>query len=209
MVVVDGWLVYKRQAYSAEIARLQADMTRAERSRTELIIANEEDKIRLAIELARRQARRDERLHLAVPVDSGRMYLEREGAILREMRAEFGEEKTVGTEPDTIRLALPRGERTVREILLNESWAAPEWVYMDRGLPPDSASALAGARGAMAGALGPIALLLEGGTLIYSTPSVGPLADSLYILPGSVRMAVEDLRAVLPNIQPGMKVYFH
>jgi hypothetical protein len=134
-------------------------------------------------------------------VDSGRIYLEREGAILREMPAEVGPERTVGTAPDTVHIAIPRGERTVVEVLRNGSWTVPAWLYADRKL--------AGSAGNVAGALGPIALLLDGGTVIYSLPKSGPLADSTYVLPGSVRASEADLEAIVENLSAGTKVYFY
>jgi hypothetical protein len=202
MLAIDGWLVYKRTAYSAEIQRLQANMSESERGKADLIVASEENKIRLGLELARRQARLDKRLHISIPVDSGRMYLEREGAILRVMPAEFGPERTIGVGEDTVKLVVPRGERTVQRVLDGGEWTVPAWVYADRGVAPEPQRPLRGA-------LGPVALILDGGVLVYSIPSVGPLADSAYVLPGSVRTSAADLRAILANVEPGMKVYFH
>ena len=51
----------------------------------------------------RRQANLDKDLHLSVAVDSGVMYLEREGALLREMPIDVGPEKRVGIAPDTLK----------------------------------------------------------------------------------------------------------
>lgn len=201
LLVIDGWLVYKRFDYKSEVQRLRANMSAAERQRTDLIIQAEQDKLRMAVELARRQAQLDKRIHLSIPVDSGRIYLEREGAILREMPAVVGPERTVGAAPDTIRMAIPRGERTIVEVLTNGSWNVPGWVYADRKIP--------GTPGSVAGALGPIALLLDGGTVIYSQPKSGPLADSSYVLPGSVRASEADLKAIVENLSAGTKVYFY
>ena len=201
LLALDAWLIYKRYDYKNEVERLRASMSAAERQKTDLLIAAEKDKLRVAVELARRQAQLDKRLHLSIPVDSGRMYLEREGAILREMDAQVGPERTVGTPPDTIRIAKPRGERTVVEVLKNGAWNVPAWVYTDRKIP--------GSGGSVAGALGPVALILDGGTVIYSMPRSGPLADSAYVLPGSVRARAEDLEAILENLSAGTKVYFY
>lgn len=201
LIAIDGWLVYKRFAYTNEVERLRASMSAAERQKTDIIIAAEKDKLRMAVELARRQAQLDKRIHLSIPVDSGRIYLEREGAILREMPAQVGPERTVGAPPDTLRMAIPRGERTVVEVLRNGSWDVPAWVYADRKL--------AGSAGSVPGALGPIALLLDGGTVIYSLPKAGPLADSAYVLPGSVRASEADLAAIVENLSAGTKVYFY
>lgn len=201
LIAIDGWLIYKRYDYNREVERLRASMSEAEREKTDLIISAEKDKLRIAVELARRQAQLDKRIHLSIPVDSGRIYLEREGAILREMPAEVGPERTVGTPPDTIRMAIPRGERTVVEVVTDGSWNVPGWVYADRKIP--------GTGGVRAGAIGPIALVLDGGTLIYSMPAAGPLADSSYVLPGSVRASEADLRAIRENLSAGTKVYFY
>ena len=116
MLAIDGWLVYKRFAYRTEIDRLRGDMSQAERQKTDLIIQSEEDKLRVALALARRQAKIDKRLHLSVAVDSAKMYLEREGAILREIAAEIGPEGNVAAGSDSVPLAVPRGERTIATV---------------------------------------------------------------------------------------------
>jgi hypothetical protein len=202
-LAVDAWLIRKRVRYRREIDRLRAEMTALERNRTDAILARDENRLRLAVELIRRQARFDKELHLSVTVDSGVMILEREGARLREMPIQIGPEKTVGASPDTVRMVAPRGARTIERILAEgDSWEVPAWVYADRGLPPSQNRAIQGA-------LGPAAIILSGGTVVYSMPSVGPLNDSAYVLPGSVRARAGDLNAILPNLQNGMTVYFY
>ncbi len=202
-LAIDAWLIRKRLRYRGEIERLRAEMTSLERSRTDAILARDENRLRLALELIRRQARIDKDLHLSVTVDSGVMFLEREGAHLREMPIQIGPERTVGVAPDTVRMVAPRGARTIERIIdENESWEVPAWVYGDRGLPPSQDRTIKGA-------LGPAAIVLSGGTVIYSMPSVGPLNDSAYVLPGSIRARAADLKAILPNLQNGMTVYFY
>ena len=203
LLLVD-MLVWRRRArYAQEIERLRASMTALERERTEEIVSQERNKFRVAIELLRRQARQERELHLSVTIDSGMMYLERDGAVLREMPIHIGPERPIGTAPDTVRLASPRGERTIAQILTeNDSTEIPAWVYLDRGIAlPDGRSSRS--------ALGPVAVLMDGGALIYSLPTEGPLADSSYVLPGAVRARSEDLRAILPNLKPGLRVYFY
>lgn len=203
-LAIDAWLIRKRIRYKNEIERLRHEMTGLERSRTDAILARDENRLRLALELIRRQARIDKELHLSVTVDSAVMFLEREGAHLREMPIQIGAEKTVGAPPDTVRMVAPRGARTIERIIDSEegSWEVPAWVYTDRGLQP-------GAERTIKGALGPAAIVLSGGTVIYSMPSVGPLNDSAYVLPGSIRARAADLKAILPNLQNGMTVYFY
>jgi hypothetical protein len=189
--------------YRREVQRLRSSMTETERRRVDLVVASEEHRVRVALELVRRQARGDHELHLAVEVDSGRMVLERDGVALREMAVEVGPARRVGAPPDTIRLVPPRGARTVaRLVRTDEEWEVPRWVYEDRGLPPPDERATRGA-------LGILGIVLSGGTFVYALPNSGPLADGAYVLPGAIRVSAEDLRAIAPNIAPGMSVYFY
>lgn len=202
MIAADAWLIYKRDRYDGEIERLRAGMSDVERERTDVILASDESRFRIMMELIRRQATGDRELNLAVAVDSGVMYLQREGALLREMEIAIGPEKTVGEGADTVRMAPPRGTRTVERVIGADAWEVPRWVYVDRGLDVP-------AERTIRGALGPRAILLSGGTVIYSMPRVGPLNDSTYIMPGAVRVSAEDLAAIAPNLKPGQTVYFY
>lgn len=203
LLILDAWLVGRRSRYRAENQRLRASMSALERSRADELIDQERSKTRLAIALLRHQARVEPQLHLSVTIDSAAMYLEREGALLREMPIHIGPERRVGIAPDTVRLAIPRGARTIARVFTeNDVWDVPEWVYADRGLPIPSDRVVRGA-------LGAAAVILDGGTVIYSMPSEGPLADSGYVLPGAVRARADDLRAILPNLKPGLRAYFY
>lgn len=202
LVAANAWFLIRRQRYLEEIARLRASMSQLERERSDQLVASEENKLRLAIALIQKQARIERALHLSVALDSGAMFLEREGAMLREMPVQVGSERRVGLPPDTVRLAAPRGVRTVARIIEDtSSWEVPAWVFLDRGIeaPPERV---------IAGALGP-AVILDGGAIIYAQPAVGPLADSTYVLPGAIRARPEDLRAILPNLRPGTRVYLY
>lgn len=203
MLAIDGWLIYQRVRYTREIDRLRAGMSGVERQKADMVIASERDRMRVTLELMRRQANIDKDLHLSVAVDSGVMYLEREGALLREMPIEVGPEKRVGAAPDTLHIAAPRGARRVERVLgAKDPWEVPRWVYADRGLPvPDDRL--------VPGALGAGAIVLNGGAVIYARPVAGPLTDSSYVLPGGIRARPQDLRAIAPNVAPGMSVYLY
>lgn len=203
LIALDVWLISRRARYSEEDERLREGMSALQRQQADALLANEQNKLQVMIELVRRQAQIDKQLHLAIPVDSGVMYLEQEGALLREMPVQVGPERRVGTPPDTVYMAAPRGTRTVERILDgNDAWEVPAWVYTDRGIAVPASRTLKGG-------LGPAAVVLVGGTVIYATPSVGPLNDSTYVLPGSVRARAADLQAVAPNLKAGMTVYFY
>lgn len=203
MLAVDFWLIYQFVEYRREIDRLRSGMTGVERNRTDMLLQSRENRFRVMVELIRRQARLDDQLHLSIAIDSGVMYLEREGAVLREMDVRVGQERTVGSPPDTVRMATPLGERTVERVLgSDDPWEVPAWVYLDRGLPAPEERTIRGA-------LGTAAIILAGGTVLYSDPTVGPLNDPEYVMPGSVRVSREDMEAIVPNLKPAVKVYFY
>jgi len=201
-LVGDVLLVGRYLRYRGETARLRDGMTDAERQRADMLTASEENRVSIMLELIRRQAGSDRELHLSVSLDSSRMLLERDGALLREMHVDLGGEHVVGVPPDTLRVARPLGVRSVERILgAADVWEVPDWVYKHRGLPVPSDRRIPGA-------LGRNALVLSGGTVIYALPDSGVLADSSYVIPGSVRLTRSDLRAISPNITPGTSVYF-
>ncbi len=113
MLAIDAFLILKRRSYEAEVTRLRSGMSDQEKARTDAIVAAEENKLKIALALARRQAKLEKALHLSVAVDSGKIYLEREGAVLREMAASFGPEGMVSNGTDSIPMVIPRGQRSV------------------------------------------------------------------------------------------------
>jgi hypothetical protein len=199
---LDALLIARHVRYQRETAELRAGMSDVERTRTDEILAQNENRLKVMVALFKRQAKVDPTLHLTVSLDSSVMYLEREGALLREMPITVGPERRVGTAPDTVHIAAPRGKRTVERLLEeSDAWDVPAWVYADRGLAPGDKR--------LKGALGPSAIQLDGGTVIYSLPSVGPLNDSSYVLPGAIRVRASDLKAIAANLRPGVAVYFY
>lgn len=171
-VSLDVYLMQKRRAYGAEVTRLRGAMTDAERQRTDAIVEAEHDKARIALELAKRQAKMEKSLHLAVAVDSGRIYLEREGAVLREMAAQFGPEKGTTPGSDSVPVVVPRGQQAIARVEENR-------------------------------------IVLEGGTAIEAAATDVATADTRPIAPGEVRIGRIDMKAILPNLSRGMRVYFY
>jgi hypothetical protein len=203
VVAVDGVLVWRRGRYRAETERLRAGMTEMERKQADAILAAQRDQSGLMLQLMRRQAAGDDRLHLAVSIDSAYLALDRGAARLRVMPARFGAESAAGTSPDSLPVALPRGTRTI-ELLLGagDSYPLPRRVWTDRGLPvPEERTA--------PGWVGTNAIVTTGNTLIYAMPANGPLADSAYVMPGAVRVPAADLAAIRENLTRGMTVYFY
>jgi hypothetical protein len=203
LLLTDLALAAKRVQYGLELARMRGAMTETERRRVDGIAASDLNRLAIAVELARRQALGDTALHLSVDTERGLLCLERQGARLREVPVRLGREATVGTPPDAVLLAPPLGKRSVARVVDGSyRWSVPDWVYRDRGLP------VPGER-TIPGALGPVALILDSGALLYSRPATGPLSDASYVLPGSVRAEAAGLEAIRADLQPGMAVYFH
>lgn len=203
LLLLDLALAYKRVRYGLELARLRASMTEVERGRVDAIAASEEHRLAIAVELARREALGDRELHLAVDTEKGLLYLERQGARLRAMPVRLAPAATVGTLPDVVLLVPPLGKRSVALVVDGSyPWLVPEWVFGDRRWP------VPGNR-RIPGALGPLAVFLDSGAVLYSRPAVGPLSDVDYVLPGSVRAEAPDLDAIRADLLPGMAVYFH
>lgn len=171
LLSVSGFLFYKRGAYEAEVSRLRANMTDTERARTDAIVEAEDNKARIGLELARRQAKIEKSLHLSVAIDSGKIFLEREGAILREMPARFGAETGTSADSGAIPVVIPRGQRTIVGVADN-------------------------------------AITLDGGTVISAAAS-SLAADSTGVSPGNVRIGLADMKAIMPNLSAGMRVYFY
>lgn len=178
LLALNAFALYKRNDYEKETERLRQDMTTSERQRADMIVQTEQKKTQIAIELAKRQARLDNRLHLSVQTDSGRMYLERDGAILREMIVQIGPEqkaKNIGKAgQSTVPIAVPRGERTIA-------------AFTDGSAPT---------------------IQLEGGTRIYSASPGDSAATATPVTAGDLRASATDLKAISANMSVGMKVYF-
>ena len=172
MVAVDGWLLFKRVQYNRDVSQLRAHMTDAERQRTDAIVEAEQNKLRIAIELVKRQSKFDKRLHLNVSIDSSRMYLTREGAVLREMPVQFGPERGVSDTSSAPPAAIPRGERTIAD-------------------------------------LSDTRITLDGGAFIFTSLTPKLESDTSQVPAGSLRIALEDMQAIKPNLSAGMKVYFY
>ena len=107
-VLVDVLLAYKWFAYNRETRALRAAMSRLEGDRADTLVAAGENQVAMLMEVARLQASGEPALNLAISLDDKRMYLQREGARLRDMPVEVAPETRVGEAPSGVVLAAPR-----------------------------------------------------------------------------------------------------
>lgn len=202
LIAIDGWLLFKRWRYTREIAQIRAGLSDVEKERADAILAVNANRTRLQVAMVRRDAALEDDLNLAVSLENSKLYLQREGAQLREIPVKIGPEKSIGEGPGDVKITPPRGRFTIAKVVgSSHRWRAPEWLMKDRGQP-------AGAR-EFEGGLGPIAIILNGGTVIYSDPATGPLKDAAYVMPGALRASTADLRAMEEVLEVGMPVYFY
>ena len=118
IVAGDVFLAAKGIVYASESARLRTGMSSVERSRLDAALVSDSNRLQVMIELARRQARVDNGLHLSVALDSGVLSLEQDGATLRAVHADIGPDSWVHTgKRDSLRLTAPRGARTIEQLL--------------------------------------------------------------------------------------------
>ena len=142
----DLWVATKGVGYARETARLRDGMSGVERARLDAALVSDSNRLQVMIELARRQARGEAGLHLSVAVDSGVLYLEEEGAVLRTVRAEIGPDAWIGkTKRDSVRITAPRGARTIMRLLDDTTIVLNGGALIYARLPGDtSASARPG-----------------------------------------------------------------
>ena len=203
MLGVTGWLAWRVKSLQAEAARSRTDAFGTANATADAQMAAQRARLQSILDRVRSEAANDRGLHVSIEVDSTYATLERDGLVLRTMDVDVGPESVVGTAPDTQRLATPRGVRTVTSVVAKgATYELPAWLWRERGLDAPASRKLKGAFG-----LG--AAFLEDGTLIYARTTDGPLSDSLYVWPGAIRLTAEDLKAVLPNLKPGVKVYLY
>ncbi|MDD5456200.1 MAG: L,D-transpeptidase [Candidatus Margulisbacteria bacterium] len=203
LIIINITLLSSLVFFHYELKNMQTLMTLAEQRRIEAMASAEKNQLALAVELTKQMDWKDNSVHLAIDTKKGVMVLTREGAQLREMSISTGKDSTIGSSPDRVRLTTPLGKRLVIKVVDGSfPWIVPDWVYKQRGLKPLSGNSITGA-------LGPLAIFLDSGTIIYTRPASGPLADDSYILPGSVRISTTDAEAIRKELLPGMVVYFY
>ena len=203
LIAVDVLLVERLKNYDVQITEIRGGMSDIRKQRGTATQDTRQEQQRLTLEIVRRQAKGATALHLALDVDSGTMRLIQEGAVLREFKVDVGPERRLSPLRSGEATSIRRGADSVIKVLgPADVWAVPKWVYSDRRLPVPADSMVPGA-------LGPVAIVLASGTVIYSQPATGPLKDHAYLLPGAARADESDLRAVAPNLPPGTPVYIY
>ena len=203
LLLADLSLIYQRTEFGREQTALHASIARADLERASATAQAERNVVAAADGLTRRETLMASWLHLAVACDKGVMYLQRDGRVLREMPVQLSPEDSAPRGPDSLRLPALRGVHLVRRVVDGSyPWKVPEAAFLRSGEPVPADRRIPGA-------LGPVAVLLDRGALIYAQPESGPLRYGDYLPPGGVRVAAADLEAIKADLRPGMLVYFY
>lgn len=141
----DVFLVTKRVVYARETARLRDGMSSVEKTRIDAALQNDANRLQVMIELARRQARVDNTLNLAIALDSAALYLEQDGAILRAVHADVGLDSWEHrSTKDSVQITAPRGKRTIERLLGDTAVVLSGGALIYARSAADSGSARAG-----------------------------------------------------------------
>ena len=117
LVAIDLLLVQRRANYERQIVELRAGMTDNQRERGDALAEARGQQEKLKLELVRREAKFGKALHLSLDVDSSRLALVQEGAVLRDFPVRLGVERSLGrgdTVVSSVKRALPFSRATLR-----------------------------------------------------------------------------------------------
>jgi hypothetical protein len=197
LLLADLSLIIKHIEFARQQAELRSALAQTEILRTTAVQVTEHNIGATGAGLARREMLLARELHLAVDCHKGVMYLRQSGAVLREMpiRLSPASGPAADSRQGNAPAAQPRGRLVLARVVDGSA---------SRELPE---SALA--RRMSTGSLGPLALVLDNGALIYSQPGTGPPVEARDLPPGSIRAEAADLEAIKANLQPGMGVYLY
>lgn len=193
--------------YRRDAARLDRQMSAAERATRDRVLSSRARRAELAVALLQRELRlkaaEAKGLHLALEVDRSTLYLRHGPATLRSIPVQVGRDSLVRA-PDgrTWRFVRALGERHVRQKQTSPVYAVPEWVYVSRGQPVPSAEARR-----VQGGLGRYVLRLDDGTEIYSAPTAGPLQGQ--VKPAGFMAAERDLQAIFDAVSVDTPVFIY
>lgn len=141
--------------------------------------------------------------YVVIDTANNRVYLKKDGQILRDMVASCGSgnvlEDPVGGRKWTFET--PRGEFQVRSKITDPLWIKPDWAFIEEGEPIPKSSA----ERAEAGMMGDYALGIGRGYFIHGTLYKRLLGRN--VSHGCVRLGDEDLKYLYETAGIGTRVF--
>ncbi|MEO8217439.1 MAG: L,D-transpeptidase [Acidobacteriota bacterium] len=186
-------VLQRDQGTPAEIRQIKADLAQMDLSRDSM--AKELDSRMQLVE-----SLKTNEFYLAIDTSKKLMFLQFGDRIAREAPVQIGEPRTVTARNGRTWTFVPiRGGFTVRGKEESPQWEVPEWLYAMNGQPVPAQ------RPTIPGGLGKYVIYLPNDYVIHSHPSAGsPLKGPR---PGSFMVSEEDLKAIWPRVNSGMRVY--
>jgi len=196
LLLTDLSLIIKHIEFGRQQTELRSVLAQTEIQRATAVQVTERNIGATGAGLAHREMLLSRELHLAVDRHKGVMYLRQSGSVLREMPIRLSPETSAAAaRQENVLSAQPRGRRVLARVL--EAGASRELPESDF------------ARLTSTGSIGPLAIILDDGALIYSQPGTGPPLGPRDLPPGSVRAEAADLEAIKADLQPGMRLYLY
>ena len=142
-------------------------------------------------------------VYVVIDTANNRVYLKKEGQIVREMVASCGSGNVL-EDPVADRkwtFETPRGEFQVRSKITNPIWIKPDWAFIEEGEPiPERSS-----ERAKPGEMGDFALGIGRGYFIHGTMYKRLLGRN--VSHGCVRLGDEDLKTLYETAGIGTRVF--
>lgn len=198
MALLDRQRATRTQRHQERVARLeqQRDALPAEYVRQETFA----------------QAASDTNRHLRVDLDASVIMLVEDGYVIRRSAVQVGDPLAADGEREAVDIT--RGRRVIDQRIREGQFELPDWAGWQGERPkkqrkrsrrkrrrplPKPIDGLYGAR----------TLILDDGSVMYSTPGWGPWASDNDVRPGGIEMSFTDMASLFGAISTGASVYVY
>jgi len=154
----------------------------------------------------------DTQRHLRVDLSDGVMMLVEDGYVVRRVPVEIGE--SLPADGDRKAVEITTGKRIIDQRIRDGQFDLPDWVSWkgQRPKPQKKRSRRKRRRPlpkAIDGLYGARTMILDDGTVLYSTPGWGPWASPSSVRPGGLEMSFTDMASVFGAVSTGAHVYVY
>ena len=158
------------------------------------------------------QAAADTDRHLRIDLSQQRMMLVEDGYIIRSVQVKVGE--ALPADGEQAAVDINRGVRTIEERIRDGRFDLPAWAGWkgERPQPKRKRSRRKRRRKlpkAIDGLYGARTLILDDGSVLYSTPGWGPWAAQDSVRPGGVEASFTNMASVFGSVSTGARVYVY
>jgi hypothetical protein len=154
----------------------------------------------------------DTQRHLRVDLAQGLMMLVEDGYVVREISVQVGD--PLPADGDRAAVDIIPGKRIIDQRIRDGQFDMPEWASWSGERPKNPRRRSRRKRRrklpkAIDGLYGARTMILDDGTVLYSTPGWGPWASDASVRPGGVEMSFTDMASVFGAVSTGAHVYVY